>query len=206
MTINPTTNLIRLIQPHVQQAAVTLGKVFHNDPWMSCLYPDEVERRRRLPVLFEIALRYALRYGEITATADVTGMACWLPPGNTTPTLGRMLSTGALQRSLQLGLQGNIRSNKVQIYQNSLHKHHALEPHWYLWVLGVDTAVQGKGIGSTLLQSGLEQVDRAGLPAYLETMNPSNVPFYQKFGFSVVHEGDIPGSNIHMWSLLRTPR
>ncbi len=206
MTISRTTNLTRLTEPHLQQADVMLGRAFHNDPWMLYLYPDEVERKRRLPVLFGIALRYALRYGEMTTTADVTGVACWLPPGKTTPTLRRMLNTGALWPTFQLGWQGQLRGTRTQIYQNSLHKRSVPEPNWYLWVLGVDPSVQGQGIGSMLLRSGLERADAARLPASLETTNPRNVPFYQQFGFSIVHEGEIPGSSARMWSMLRPPR
>lgn len=197
---------MRLTEAHHQQATVMLGRAFHNDPWMLYLYPDEVKRRHRLPVLFGIPLRYVLRYGEITTTADVTGVACWLPPGKTTLTLRGMLNTGSLRSAFQLGWQGLLRSNRLQIYQNSLHKRYVSEPHWYLYVLGVDPTVQGQGIGSMLLQSGLERADAARLPAYLETMNPRNVPFYQKFGFSIVHEGEIPGSNVRMWSMLHSPR
>ncbi len=206
MTVSRTANLMGLTEPHLQQATVMLSRAFHNDPWVLYLYPDEVERRRRLPGAFGIMLRYALRYGEITTTAEVAGTACWLPPGKTTPTLWGMLNTGSLWPSFQLGWQGILRSSRLQIYQNDLHKHFVSEPHWYLYLLGVDPSVQGQGIGSMLLRSGLERADAARLPAYLETMNPINVPFYQKFGFNIVHEGEIPGSNVRMWSMLRTPR
>ena len=135
MTINRTANLIGLTEPHLQQAAVMLGKAFHNDPWILYLYPDEVERRRRLPVLFGVMLRYTLRYGEITTTADVTGAACWLPPGKTTLTIRGMLNTGALRPSFQFGWHVWLCNNRLQNYMNSLHKRYVSEPHWYLYTL-----------------------------------------------------------------------
>ena len=46
--------------------------------------------------------------------------------------------------------------------------HHPQEPCWYLTLIGVDPACQGRGFGSALLQFALEQIDRAGGTAYLE--------------------------------------
>ena len=31
----------------------------------------------------------------------------------------------------------------------------------------------------------VERADQAGLPCYLETSDPANIPFYERFGFSV---------------------
>lgn len=70
-------------------------------------------------------------------------------------------------------------------------------------LLGVDPTRQGQGIGSKLLSAGVERADTSGLPCYLETMNPDNVPLYQKFGFAVANEGDIPESNVHVWGMVR---
>jgi ribosomal protein S18 acetylase RimI-like enzyme len=70
-------------------------------------------------------------------------------------------------------------------------------------VLGVDPTCQGQGIGGALLHAGLERADVSNLPCYLETMNPDNVPLYQKFGFAIASEGDIPNSNVHVWSMVR---
>ena len=41
------------------------------------------------------------------------------------------------------------------------------------------------GLGGELLRACLEQVDAEGLPAYLETPNPRNVPFYRRPRFEV---------------------
>jgi ribosomal protein S18 acetylase RimI-like enzyme len=46
--------------------------------------------------------------------------------------------------------------------------------------------MQGRGYGSALLRHALEQIDRDGQLAYLESTNPANVPLYQRHGFEVV--------------------
>jgi ribosomal protein S18 acetylase RimI-like enzyme len=73
---------------------------------------------------------------------------------------------------------------------------HPHEPHWYLSMLGVDPACQGRGYGSALLKAGLARCDADGLPAYLESSNPKNIPLYERFGFEVmghIAPGDFPG-------------
>ena len=195
--------LQRLTEQQLSQATAMIGRAFHEDPLSIYIYPDEAERTRRLPWLFNMALRYTLRYGEVTTTPAITGAACWLPPGSTTVSDGQMVRVGALMILLKLGLSALRRFNNADVYMRSMHKRSIDEPHWYLWVLGVDPADQGQGIGSMLLRAGLERADASNLPCYLETMNPDNVPLYQKFGFAIAGEGDIPNSNVHVWSMLR---
>jgi ribosomal protein S18 acetylase RimI-like enzyme len=115
----------------------------------------------------------------------------------------RLLRIGALTTSLKMGLPELRRINNAEDYMRSTQKRCVAEPHWYLWVLGVDPACHGQGIGGTLLRAGLERADASNMPCYLETMNPDNVPLYQKFGFAIASEGDIPGSSVRMWGMVR---
>ena len=62
---------------------------------------------------------------------------------------------------------------------------HPGAPHWYLPWLGVRPGLSGRGLGAELLRRGLAEVDRSGLPAYIETPNPRTVPFYERHGFVV---------------------
>jgi hypothetical protein len=77
--------------------------------------------------------------------------------------------------------------------------------HWYLPWFGVDCALQGQGLGSRLMPPCPDIVDRDHLPAYLDSTNPRNVPFYQRHGFDVTgrwQAGDSPP----ITSMLREPR
>jgi hypothetical protein len=40
----------------------------------------------------------------------------------------------------------------------------------------------------------------------LETQNETNVPFYQKLGFEVVSDKEIPKGGLHNWGMLRQKR
>lgn len=75
-------------------------------------------------------------------------------------------------------------------------QYHPEEPHWYLSMIGVDPSRQGQGLGAALLKEGLKRCDAEGLPAYLESSSPKNVPLYERHGFEVIgliKPGDHPG-------------
>jgi ribosomal protein S18 acetylase RimI-like enzyme len=76
---------------------------------------------------------------------------------------------------------------------------------WYLPWFGVDCAQQGVGLGSELMEHCLQIVDREHLPAYLDSTNPRNVPFYERHGFTVTAESRA-GSSPPIISMLRDSR
>jgi hypothetical protein len=48
---------------------------------------------------------------------------------------------------------------------------------------------------------------RAGnAPAYPESIKAENVPYYQRFGFEVTGELDVPGGGPTLWPMWRPPR
>ena len=84
-------------------------------------------------------------------------------------------------------------------------KYHPDEPHWYLPLIGVDPAQQGKGLGDALMRHALVRCDRAGQPAYLESSNPRNISLYRRHGFEEL--GTIQaGSSPALVPMLRRPR
>ena len=87
----------------------------------------------------------------------------------------------------------------------AVERRHPAEGHWYLDGLATDPAFQRRGIGSALLTPVLQRCDEHGLPAYLETQKPENLPFYGRFGFRVLDEISVSGSPTiwQMWRRLK---
>ena len=83
------------------------------------------------------------------------------------------------------------------------HKQAAPFEHFYLFGMGVLPEKQGKGIGKQLMTKALQIIDEKKLPCYLETQNKQNVPFYEKFGFSVVSDKHLPNGGLQNWGMLR---
>jgi ribosomal protein S18 acetylase RimI-like enzyme len=61
--------------------------------------------------------------------------------------------------------------------------HHPHGPHWHLSFLAVHPSRQGAGLGSALMRRTHADLDRAGLPAYLEATNDDNVRLYRRAGY-----------------------
>ena len=78
---------------------------------------------------------------------------------------------------------------------------HPREPHGYLQLLGVVPAARRSGVGSSLLETWLESVDRDKVPAYLETDRRENLEFYARHGFEVLSRHTL--YQIPIWRMLR---
>ena len=52
----------------------------------------------------------------------------------------------------------------------------------------------------------VRRADAEGLPCYLETFQPRNVPLYLKHGFQIMAEEVEPASCLRAWFFLRRPR
>ncbi|HYO00798.1 MAG TPA: GNAT family N-acetyltransferase [Mycobacterium sp.] len=179
----------------------TLGRAFYDDPVMCWMLPDADRRRRKLHKLFSALTRHHhLSQGGVEVVPDDSGgigsAALWDPPGKWRQNRGEELRAMpglllAFGRSLQRGL----------VLEEMMKKAHPEEPHWYLAIIGSDTDVRGKGYGQALMSSRLDRCDAEHAPAYLESSNPDNVPYYQRFGFEITGEITPPGgpSLIPMW-------
>ncbi len=75
------------------------------------------------------------------------------------------------------------------------------EPHIHLGPIGVVPQMQGKGVGSALMQRYVQHLKQKQAAGYLETDRPENVEFYKKFGFVVRHEEEIIGTPT--WTMWR---
>jgi len=205
MDIIHSRNPIRLPAHRLDQASEVLARAFQNDPMLKYLVPDDARRVGLLPSFFGTVVRYCLRYGEVYTTETLDGIACWLSPGNTEPTIGRMLRIGIHVSPLQFGWAGLRRFMTLAGYTDAVHERAVSGQYWYLWALGVNPPCQGQGIGGMLMQPVLARADAARLACYLETENEGNVSFYQKYGFQVVSKGEVPKGGLGVWAMLREP-
>ncbi len=197
-------NIIRLKESQVKPAAEVLARAFYDDPSFVYIIPDDPERKDRLVYLFQLSLQYGIGHGEVYATSpNLEGIAVWLPSEALETSFWE--TTGLSQSPLAARIDKEA-IDKLQVltdYCTTLHERHAPFRHWFLEELAVDPVFQGRGYGSTLLRAMLSRIDREGLPCYVRTQNGRNVPFYRRFGFKLIEEGEFPGTGIKNWCLLR---
>ena len=63
-------------------------------------------------------------------------------------------------------------------------KHHPHDPHWHLAFLAVHPDQQAHGLGGVLMRRTHDELDRNGVPAYLEATNENNVRLYRRYGYA----------------------
>ena len=185
----------------VPSLSVALGRAFFDDPVMRWMLPDADLRRRKLHRLFAAMTRYHhLSRGGVEVAPDgdgIGGAALWDPPGQwQTSRIDELRAMPTLLLAFGTSLRRGLEITEL------MKKAHPEEPHWYLAVIGSDPAVRGKGFGQALMQSRLDRCDAEHAPAYLESSNPDNVPYYQRFGFEVTGEIKVPDggpSLVPMW-------
>jgi GNAT superfamily N-acetyltransferase len=186
----------------LSQLAVTLAEAFDDDPPMRFLFPDDARRRVALVPFFRVCLEAGLRRGHTYATGGLEGATIWAPPdvGNLNRAEGGSLAAIVEEHEGAPGLA------RLGAFAEATEAHHpAGKAHFYLFIAGVAPAHQGRGLGGAALAPVLATCDRDGLPAYLESSNLRNVPFYERHGFEVVSEIPIEGGPV-MRGMWREPQ
>jgi ribosomal protein S18 acetylase RimI-like enzyme len=160
-----------------QTALGTLVSAFTADPVERWLYPEDEHYLAHFPVFLAAFGGRAFDARTAWGLDDCAAVALWLPPG-TTPDEEAIV--GVLSETVAPEKHGDLFAVLEQ-----MDVVHPTYPHWYLPWFGVDTLLQGKGLGAELMTHCLEIVDETHLPAYLETPNPRNQSFYRRHGFEV---------------------
>lgn len=165
------------------EAVSILTLAFANDPAVRWMYPGSRQYHLWFPKFVRAFGGRAFAHD--SAFAVEGGAALWLPPG-VGPDEDAVIAL--LQESVSEERQEGIFS----IFEQ-MGRFHPDEPHWYLPLIGVEPLSQGVGRGTALMKEALERCD--GLPAYLESTNERNIPFYRRLGFEplgVIRAGDSP--------------
>jgi GNAT superfamily N-acetyltransferase len=203
----PTPNIVPVREDQIDIAAGVLARAFQLDPPMVYVWPDATVRARALPSLMNAFVTYGSMFGEpLTTSGKPEAVALWLPLDDLSETPERDHRAGIDQIPAMLGAEAFARFLHIATTVGRFHKLSAPGKHLYLSILGVEPSRQGQGLGSALIRPMLERADAAGLPCYLDTFQPRNVPLYQKHGFRITVEEVEPNSGVRGWGFLREPR
>lgn len=164
----------------------TIALAFADDPiWAPTLArpdggTDHLEPFWRLWV--EGALRYSTVYLADGADGIAAAAAVWLPPEGTEMSDEQMV---ALSDLMIEALPPESIAAMEEMGQR-FDAHRPTEPHMYLNFLATHPDHRGHGLAQRVMAENLADYDAQGLPAYLESSNPLNVPRYERAGFRVV--------------------
>lgn len=201
---NQNCDLVRLTPKERDAGAAVLGRAFSEYELFRYYYPDETERRAAAHTYAFVSLTVCLRYGEVyMSSGNREGVAAWLPPGKSPFGLRQVIRSVPLSIVARFARQGAGRMWAYGRYVDSLHRRLVPYPHWYLEIIGVDPPYQRQGFSSQLLRPMLERIDRERMPCYLETNAAKNVAIYHRFGFEVVSDDKMPGTEVATFAMLR---
>lgn len=182
--------------------AATLASAFATDP-VCCWMAGREDCEARMMAFWESLAKSGLAKvdHEIFVAADLSGAAVWrgidqwkLPPVEVAKALPAMVRSLRFRLPKALGLL------------SAMEKVHPPQPHYYLEFLGTRRDRQGHGVGSAVLEPILNRCDTEGMPAYLESSNRRNVPFYARHGFVETGEIAAPGDGPTLTAMWREPR
>jgi len=188
-----TNKLLRLTGKDRDAGVAVLGRAFTEYELLQYYFQDEM-RRHAVAVTFGfVALSVCLKYGEVYASsAKMEGVSAWLPPGKAPFGGWQIIRSVPLSVLFRFGRQGASRMQAYGRYIDNLHRKLVPYPH-----------CQGQGFSSQLVRPMLECIDREHLPCFLETNTEKNVAIYQRFGFGVVSEDKVPGTELTSFAMLR---
>ncbi|MFM9370672.1 GNAT family N-acetyltransferase [Streptomyces sp. Da 82-17] len=176
----------------------TLALAFDDDPMMRWFFPEDTTRETGLRRYFHTLFTRQYGLHGVCERTDAAA-AFWVTPEGA----DKAVPDADTVRELT-----EILGDRAPVFRAAVEaaaEHSPKEPHWYLAVVGADPAARGQGHGSALLRSGLTQADAAGLPVYLESSKPDNLPFYEHFGFETLGEARLPGGGPVLWAMRRAP-
>ncbi len=180
----------------LERVSQLLARAFADDPFFDWVLKSGPSRPRRLHMWSEAAARGSVAMGETNVTADYSGAALWTPPGDHSTDHAlvrwwRLIPRAGVVGALRLGPGFDLLDAATPTV-----------PHVYFRILGVEPSRQGTGIGSRLIEHGLERWAPEHLPTYLFSTKERNVPLYERYGFKVVERLDLPGGP-SVWPMWR---
>ena len=176
-----------------------LSEAFFEDPMIKYVFKDR--ERKEIRRLYGVMTKaYAPSSDIYFDSEEPNGMIQWID-SEKEPGVMAWLRSGAM-RMIGSPISSLFRLMKtgMEIFktQKECMKGHNL----HLILLAVLPRKQGMGIGKKLMNLFIQEADSRGLPCYLETQNPSNLGYYESFGFSVVKEIEI-SPELRSWSMVR---
>ena len=192
----------RVSESDADQVVELFALAFHDDPTWSWAFPDASRRIADHRLLWGLFMNSAVPYGHVWMTDDGGAAALWIPPGEPELSDGDEARLEPLLREL-LGAH----ADAVLALLDSFEVNHPRDvPHYYLSLLGTHPDHRGQGKGMGLLAANLREIDRTGMPAYLESSNRANDHRYARLGFVQVGEFAAPHGGPTLACMWREPQ
>ena len=172
---------------------------FLDNPVLSWVFPDESRRPEGIRGYMETFIAAYGDDGVLEIEDGGEGAALWAKPG-----VPQLAGDDAVALIDLIRDHNGDRTNLVLGTLGAIHPPE--EPHWYLNVIAARRGARSRGVGARLLEPFLERADQEGIGIYLESSNPKNLSFYDRYGFQYFGAAiDLPGAGPLLQPMWRPP-
>jgi len=200
--------LYRVQKRDIMRASKVLADAFQRDPLWNKICEGERNIEKRFRAIFEVPVRYCLKYGEVYAPSeDLEGVIGWVSGKYADMKIWHVIRSGAIVAAMRIGL--NVAKKMGPVFKplvEDRREHMAGCNYLYPLVVGVATGLQGKGFGRKLIGAMIEKSEREGLQIYIDTATEENMKMYEHFGFRLLGKITLPVVDLPMWELVRKPK
>jgi len=159
---------------------------FGDNKSVNYIIKQDARKEERLKLLMEYSHDVCKLSGDVFISDDKSGCALIVKPDQKKITLNSIL----LDAKFAISCLGLSNINKAMSREAKIKSHHPDGLLYYLWFIGVDTAKQNQGIGSSLLKEVITNGLNENRTICLETSTLKNIPWYRAFGFNIYQELD----------------
>ena len=195
---------LRAARPdEAKELAALLARAFVDDivldwflrPWL---------RVRATELFFVQMLADALPHGRVRVDDSFSACAVWLPP-DAQPARGGMWA-GLANAIWKLRVASPLHLARLNVIIRTSIEIHPPEPCYYLSFIATRPAARGGGLATALVDETLAVADAERMPAFLETADAAKVGFYQRFGFELTGQAQLPLGGPTLNLMWREPR
>jgi GNAT superfamily N-acetyltransferase len=188
----------------IDNAAAALADAFADYVWTRWTVAADDHRARIYGLQRLVIERISLPYGEVWVAEDALGAilsaAIWMLPTSSVPDL---VSEAAAAAQRELEGDRHDASVRAEAACESLRPD---VPHYFLGAVGTRSAGRRQGLATAVLAPVLERADAERALVFLETSDVTNVRFYERLGFAISGQIDVPGGGPHVWAMARGAR
>lgn len=164
-----------------------LAASFDDNQSVNYIIKQDSKRKQRIRRLMEYSFDVCYLFGKVYLSDDKKGCALIVLPDKKKTTLQSIW----LDLKLIIFCIGLLNVKKAMSREAKIKKLQPAEKMYYLWFIGVDPSEQDKGIGSILLDEIIDESESNKRIICLETSTSRNLPWYEKFGFTIYNELDL---------------
>lgn len=163
-----------------------LTTAFADNKSVNYIISHRSQKEKRIKALMEYSYDLCELFGDIYISEDKTGCALIMKPDLKKTTIRSIY----LDAKFILTCIGLANIKKAINRESKVQQEHPKGLLYYLWFIGVEKTAQNKGIGSHLLKDIIKEAKIQNRLICLETSTLKNIPWYEKFGFTIYHEFD----------------